>query len=75
MNFFYLKLETRNRDLNQLKTSLKKFGLRPDDWILKPKSENTYRIENSEAPEFFFEGVTKKQSGQQIWKKIYLRGI
>ena len=75
MNFFYLKVESREKEIDHLKFSLRKFGLRPGDWVIKPKAENIYRIENTEAPEFFFEGVTKKQSGQQVWKKIYLRGI
>jgi hypothetical protein len=75
MNFFYLKVENRNQYEPQLKESLKNFGLRPTDWVIKAKSDNTYRIENSDTPEFYFEGVTKQHFGKQVWKKIYLRGF
>lgn len=75
MRFAYLKVEKNEKDLTQLKNSLIKFGLRPGDWVIRPKSQNVYRIENAETPEFYFEGVTKENFGRRVWKRIYLRNI
>lgn len=75
MNFVYLKVENTQKEMAHLRRSLIKFGLRPDDWVIKPKTENIYRIENTDTPEFYFEGVTKRSLGQKRWKRIYLRGI
>lgn len=75
MNFMYLKVEKNEKEMSGLKNSLIKFGLRPADWVIRPKSENIFRIENAETPEFYFEGVTKKNFGQRVWKRIYLRNI
>lgn len=75
MRFAYLKVEKNENELTHLRNSLIKFGLRPGDWIIRPRAENIYRIENAETPEFYFEGVTKGTLGQRVWKRIYLRNI
>ena len=72
---YYLKLEPKEKDIPKLTKSLRSYGLRPDEWVVRHETGNLYRIENIEAPEFFFEGFTKEQGRQQIWKKIYLKNL
>ena len=59
----------------QLNSTLKTYGLCPAEWIVKYQSENVYRIENREAPEFYFEGKTVDKPETSTWKKIYLKSI
>ena len=53
--------------LNSLQSSLKTFGLNPNDWILVENQNNTYFIENKNDPDFRFVGkINPKVSFENI---------
>ncbi len=73
-----MKNENHKRNANKilsLNSSLKRYGLQPNEWIVRREGENIYRIQNTEAPDFYFEGRTIKQGKHEMWKKIYLKSI
>ena len=65
----------QTNELTVLAKNLSEFGLRPIDWKLSKKSDDSVKIENKEEPSFYFIGKLKSEEGQPKWTSIQLASL
>lgn len=55
-----------------LKKDLKKFGLNPEEWIVKKLKEQTYKVRHIKDRQFYFYGQTQQVGLLPEWTQLQL---